>query len=143
MTHRACRSLFPTSNISRRRQGLFALDCSSEKVRRMIAAGSIGHGSPSFQAISSLVMSGVASHSIVAKAEAGLCHTCFPVLIWAECRSSVPKSPASLVRVSVHIHLAARSDRKHTKSFSGVVVHTVGRASVWCASLPSWCMVGR
>jgi hypothetical protein len=48
------------------RQGLFALDRSQchfgLKCRRMIAAGSFRHGSPSFQAISSLVMDGVATY---------------------------------------------------------------------------------
>jgi hypothetical protein len=33
----------------------------------MIAAGSLRHGSPSFQAISSLVMSGVATYPVVSK----------------------------------------------------------------------------
>src|SRR5271168_3855905 len=53
------------------RQGLFALDRSQchfgFKCRRMIAAGSLRHGSPSFQAISSPVMNGVATYPVVSK----------------------------------------------------------------------------
>src|SRR5258708_15511395 len=53
------------------RQGLFALDRSQchfgLKCRRMIAAGSLRHGSPSFQAISSPVMNGVSTYPLVSK----------------------------------------------------------------------------
>src|SRR5258708_39112110 len=53
------------------RQGPFALDRSQchfgFKCRRMIAAGSLRHGSPSFQAISSPVMNGVATYPVVLK----------------------------------------------------------------------------
>src|ERR1700682_5222198 len=56
------------------RQGLFALDRSQchfgFKCRRMIAAGSLRHGSPSFQAISSPVMSGVAAYPVVSRSGA-------------------------------------------------------------------------
>src|SRR5450755_3909908 len=52
-------------------QSLFALDRSQchfgLKYRRMIAAGSLRHGSPSFQAISSLVMNGVATYPVASK----------------------------------------------------------------------------
>ncbi len=56
------------------RQGLFPLDgrqCYfSFKGRRVIAAGSLRHGSPSFQAISSPVMSGVSTYPGVSKSGA-------------------------------------------------------------------------
>src|ERR1019366_2859860 len=55
-------------------QGLFALDRSQchfgLKYRRMIAAGSLRHGSPSFQAISSLVMDGVATYPVASRSGA-------------------------------------------------------------------------
>ncbi len=59
------------------RQGLVALDrrqCHfGFKFRRMIAAGSLRLGSPSFQAIPSLVMDRVATYSVVSKSGDQLC----------------------------------------------------------------------
>src|SRR5271155_871867 len=59
---------------SQLRQGLFALDRShchfGLKCRRMIAAGSLRHISPSFQAISSLGLDGVATYPVVSRSGA-------------------------------------------------------------------------
>jgi hypothetical protein len=56
------------------RQGLFALDRShchfGLECRRMIAAGSLRHKSPSFQAISSLGLDGVATYPVVSRSGA-------------------------------------------------------------------------
>src|SRR5271155_1904182 len=59
---------------SQLRQGLFALDRShchfGLECRRMIAAGSLRHKSPSFQAISSLGLDGVATYPVVSRSGA-------------------------------------------------------------------------